>query len=132
QIPENLDARSLCPLIHGKTPDDWPDSCYAEYHGEVWGYDTQRMVRTQRWKYVYHPNGLDELYDLDLDPFELQNLVTVTEKNDVLQEMKARLAGWNEHTNDMFQWDWVKWNFPEPAKPGKADPEKLPLTTSVL
>jgi len=31
--------------------------------------------------------------------------------------MKARLIGWNDATGDMFQWNWVRWGFPEPISP---------------
>ena len=112
EIPDDLDAKSLVPLVNGETPADWPDSVYCESHGEVWGYCSQRMVRTERWKYVYQPHDLDELYDLEADPAEMNNLVNDPEHADVLEEMKARLIGWNDATNDMFQWKWVRWNFP--------------------
>ncbi len=36
---------------------------------------------------------------------------------DLLDEMKARLIGWNDATSDMFQWKWVRWNFPNPVSP---------------
>ena len=119
EIPNDLDARSLVPLVDGETPDDWPDSVYCESHGEVWGYSSQRMVRTEQWKYVYQPHDLDELYDLEADPAEMNNLVNDPEHADVLDGMKARLIGWNDATNDMFQWKWVRWNFPEPVSPYK-------------
>ena len=116
-IPDKIDAKSLVPLLHGQTPRDWPDSVYCESHGEVWGYSSQRMVRTERWKYVYQPSDLDELYDLKMDPAELRNLVNDQSCEEILDEMKARLIGWNDETDDMFQWDWVRWNFPDPIAP---------------
>ena len=117
EIPGDLDAKSLVPLVHGERPADWPDSVYCESHGEVWGYSTQRMVRTERWKYVYIPHDLDELYDLEADPAEMNNLSEDPEHADVVEEMRARLIGWNDATKDMFQWKWVRWSFPEPDKP---------------
>ena len=105
------------PLVDGEAPENWPDSVYCESHGEVWGYSSQRMVRTKCWKYVYQPNDLDELYDLQTDPAEMHNLVNDHAHADLLDEMKARLIGWNDATNDMFQWKWVRWNFPDPVSP---------------
>ena len=116
-IPDKIDAKSLVPLFDGQTPKDWPDSVYCESHGEVWGYSSQRMVRTERWKYVYQPNDLDELYDLKTDPAEMHNLVNDQIYAEILDEMKARLLGWNDETKDMFQWEWVRWNFPDPINP---------------
>lgn len=117
EIPTELDAMSLVNLVDGVTPDDWPDSVYCESHGEVWGYSTQRMVRTERWKYVYIPHDLDELYDLREDPAEIRNLVEDPNHRDDLKEMRARLIGWNDATSDMFQWNWVRWSFPESISP---------------
>ena len=128
ELPQPVDGRSLVPLLSGERPTGWPDSVYSQHHGEVWGYQSQRMVRTKRHKYVYNPHDLDELYDLDKDPGELQNLVAEPGYRDVLREMKARLIGWNDYTGDMFQWNWVRWNFPEPVLPAEATPASLPCT----
>jgi hypothetical protein len=47
----------------------------------------------------------------------LRNLIDDASSADTLKQMKARLIGWNDATDDMFQWDWVRWNFPEPILP---------------
>ncbi len=128
EVPEGLDARSLAPLARGGRVADWPDAVYCEHHGEVWGYQSQRMVRTRRWKYVYDPHSMDELYDLEADPGELANRVTDPACGDVLREMQARLLGWNDATGDMFQWRWVRWNLPEALSPGAAVAREGTLT----
>ncbi len=117
ELEEPVDGRSLAGLMRGETLADWPDSVYCESHGEVWGYHSQRMVRTERWKYVYTPNSRDELYDLQEDPTELRNLIADPAYGEVLREMEARLLGWNDATNDMFQWPWVRANLAEPIAP---------------
>jgi arylsulfatase A-like enzyme len=124
-----VDGRSLAGWTRGEKEKAWPDSVYCEHHGEVWGYQTQRMVRTKRWKYVYDPHSIDELYDLQEDPAELVNRAADPACSDVLQEMKARLIGWNDATNDMFGWNWVRWNFPEPVLPDEANKSTVPLTS---
>ena len=75
------------------------------------------MVRTLNWKYVYCPHDLDELYDLRNDPYEMRNLINDSKQKEILDEMRARLIGWSDATNDMFQWDWVRWNFLDPILP---------------
>ena len=117
--PEGIDGMTLAGLTRGESP-EWPDSVYCEHHGEVWGYQSQRMVRTERWKYVYDPHAIDELYDLASDPAELVNRIDDASLASVVEEMKARLLGWNDATNDMLQWRWVRWNFPEPVAPEDA------------
>jgi arylsulfatase A-like enzyme len=129
QSPAPIDGRSLASWARGDTEESWPDSVYCEHHGEVWGYQSQRMARTRRWKYVYNPHSIDELYDLQNDPGELVNRAADPACRDVLREMKARLLGWNDATNDMFQWPWVRWNFPEPLPPDAANASTAPLTS---
>ncbi len=116
-IPAGLDARSLTPLLRGSRPAGWPDDVFAEFHGYEATLGTIRMVRTKRWKYVYNPHSIDELYDLQADPGELTNLAAEAACSGDLQEMKARMLGWNDATGDMFQWKWVRWNFPDPLPP---------------
>lgn len=56
------DAASLRDHVFAQT-DGYGSHCYS-----------LRMVRTNRWKYVYSPYAAEELYDLEQDPFELVNL----------------------------------------------------------
>ncbi len=78
----------------------------------------RKMVRTQRWKYVHDPmlvrNGgatqtsgsdggpgeVDELYDLENDPWELRNLAHLPEYADVISDMRLKLADWMISTED--------------------------------
>src|SRR6185437_11222764 len=50
-----------------------------------------KMVRTERWKYNYYPEGYAELYDLEADPNEQINLAGRSEQREVEAEMKDRL-----------------------------------------
>ena len=53
-------------------------------------------LRTQRWKYLDHARKAgkpqEELYDLNADPFELENLATDAKHQAVVTEMRQRLA----------------------------------------
>ena len=118
--PDGVDAVSLLPLLRGEQPPAWSDSVYCEHHGEVWGYQTQRMVRTRGWKYVYNAHDIDELYDVQGDPWEMDNRIDDPAAGAVLREMKGRLIGWNDATGDQLQWNWVRWNFPDPIPPRRA------------
>ena len=61
----------------------------------------RKMVRTRKWKYVHDPMGdRDELYDLENDPWELENVVDNSENKDSLAEMRLRLADWSINTED--------------------------------
>ncbi|WP_262177934.1 sulfatase-like hydrolase/transferase [Haloarcula laminariae] len=97
-VPDDIDARSLWPLLRGE--DGGRDAVFGEYHGDEMGLYSQRMVRTKRYKYVFNAPDTDELYDLDADPHELQNLVDHPDYGDVRSRLRDRLAGWMDATDD--------------------------------
>jgi choline-sulfatase len=53
-----------------------------------------KMVRTDRWKYCYYPEGYAELYDLKNDPGERTNLAGRPENHALEEEMRTRLLNW--------------------------------------
>jgi N-acetylglucosamine-6-sulfatase len=78
-----IQGRSIVPLFKGKkTP--WRKAVLAEYWAEQaypWLIGmTYKAIRTDRYKLIHWVNRdrdheLDELYDLDKDPYELKNLI---------------------------------------------------------
>jgi N-acetylglucosamine-6-sulfatase len=78
----HVQGRSLLPLLRGKRS-GWRKSLLIEYWAEnayPWLVNmTYKAVRTDRYKYIHWVNRarngeLDELYDLDRDPYELVNV----------------------------------------------------------
>jgi arylsulfatase A-like enzyme len=56
-------------------------------------YEEVRAVRTPRWKYITrHPDGPNELYDLQADPGECKNLVDEPAQAEVQRDLQRRLA----------------------------------------
>ncbi|HLH58436.1 MAG TPA: sulfatase-like hydrolase/transferase [Streptosporangiaceae bacterium] len=47
----------------------------STYNGQQFGLFIQRMIRTRSWKYVWNPTDVDELYNLDDDPGEIENRI---------------------------------------------------------
>lgn len=84
------DGRSLLPLIAGESVPDWRDHIVAEFHGHHFPY-SQRMIRDDRYKLVYNPESVNELYDLDQDPSELHNVYTAPSYRAVREELEGRL-----------------------------------------
>jgi arylsulfatase len=72
-----------------------------------------KMVRTKRWKYVYYPEGFEELYDLQTDPNEMNNLADVAEQREQIYEMKDRLLHWLTTADEPDQIA-PRWLRPEP------------------
>jgi len=103
--PGGIDGRSLRPLLGGNQPDDWRDAIFAEYHGEPETLYTQRMIRTERYKYVFNGPDRNELYDFANDPHELNNLVDNPEYAAVKSELEERLGAWMEKTGDHLSID---------------------------
>jgi arylsulfatase A-like enzyme len=99
-------SRSLVPLLEGRTLDDWPQSLFAEYHGDEFGFFSQRMVATQRYKFIYNAYEVDELYDLAEDPHELHNLIDHPAYRERLEHLQDEMLHWMELTEDPFH-EWT-------------------------
>ena len=78
--PAGVQGRSLLPLLKGQSP-PWRDSFLIEHWSDTvfprmvhMGYDA---VRGPRYKYIRYRElrGMDELYDLQSDPYEMTNLI---------------------------------------------------------
>jgi arylsulfatase A-like enzyme len=74
--PADIDGRSFLPELLGQAGQDEHDALYWEYHG-LW--NGAQAVRIGRWKGVRlgghdDPNAPIELYDLDADPGETENV----------------------------------------------------------
>ena len=98
-VPEEMHSRSLLPLGKDAEGAEWPDQVVAEHNGHGDNI-LQRIVVTDRYKYVAALFDMDELYDLGNDPYELRNLIHSPEYADVRDEMSGRLIEHIETTKD--------------------------------
>jgi arylsulfatase A-like enzyme len=67
------DGRSLVPLLRGQT-EPWRRALLIEHMRGTNPIPTYCGVRTQRHLFVTYETGERELYDLEVDPYELENL----------------------------------------------------------
>ncbi len=84
-IPD-VDGKSQVPVLRGKK-----ESMYAH----VIGYfrDSQRMIRTDRWKLIDYPQAdRQQLFDLDSDPYELTDLAQNPDHQATKKLLQTKLA----------------------------------------
>jgi len=99
EVPRDLDAAGLLPVIRGEHDSVRPPVAFVEFHGHQCPY-TQRLVQTAEFKYVFNAPESDELYDLKKDPGELANRVRDPEYAATLREMRSLLREQIEATGD--------------------------------
>ena len=103
-IPEDMQGRSLVPLIEGKSPADWRRSIYYHYYE----YPSYHMVprhygiRTERHKLMHFYEFGDEweMYDLKTDPDELTNLYGLARLESLTSGLKRQLFALQRHYED--------------------------------
>ena len=92
-----VDGRSLVPLLTGEHPNDWRTAFLIQYNTDTvfprvhkMGY---RAVRTTRWKFIRFNelDGMNELYDMKNDPYEMQNVIDRPDLAPVLARLDSQL-----------------------------------------
>jgi len=88
RVPDGLDGQSLAPLITGRSTRE-PGPAYLEsYHPRLWWGARELLgLRSGRWLYIRSPRP--ELYDVDKDPGEANNLAAAQPEE--LARLSARL-----------------------------------------
>lgn len=105
-IPENMQGRSLLPLLHGETPDDWRDDIFHDYVFEMYPGDIPKnmAVRTERHKLVRYTAPrpqYEQLFDLEQDHLEIHNLIDDPDYFAVRQDLRRRLARYRNELRDV-------------------------------
>ena len=105
ELPDHwLEGRSVAPLLHGKKDVEWRDAVFCECDYAIrharntlnLGPEDCRsyMVRNERWKFVLYEGFRPQLFDLENDPCELNDLGDTAEYVAVRREMSDRLFEW--------------------------------------
>ena len=85
---EALPGRSLYDIAAGAEAER---DAFSEYHdgGAITGFF---MLRHDRWKYIYYPNFAPQLFDMEVDPLEENDLGASLEHAEVRARCHARMA----------------------------------------
>ena len=71
-VPDSLDGRSLVPFFRGTVPDSWRTDVLIEIGSTL-------ALRTPDWLYAEVGTGELELYDMHLDPYQIESLHNVVD-----------------------------------------------------
>lgn len=96
------EGRDFTPWMKGVTVEDWRDAVFGQYQMINDAKDSMRMIRTDQWKLIRHykVEGKDELYRLQKDPNEKQNLYGNPEYQKIQKELQQRLDQWMKRIGD--------------------------------
>lgn len=104
QKPAHMQGNSFLSLLKGQ-PTAWRDRVFYEYYWEQAFPQTPTTfaVRTDKYKYIAY-NGIwdiNELYDLEKDPYEMNNLIREPALDSIGLRLRNDLYDWLEKTNGL-------------------------------
>lgn len=107
KVPEWMQGRSLLPFLKGGEPSQWRKDWLYEYY-EYPAPDMvpkHRGVRTDRYKLIHYWEEPEvfELYDLQEDPLERNNLYGVPGYAELTAHLRDRIRQLRIETGDIFQ-----------------------------
>lgn len=74
-----------------------------EFHGLRFLYSQRGLVTRDGWKYIFTPGDRDEVYDLNRDPGELDNLIDQPQAKQRVEELRRRLEEAAARAGDPLQ-----------------------------
>jgi N-acetylglucosamine-6-sulfatase len=103
--PSQMQGYSFTQLLRGNTAGWKRDKVFYEYYWEASFPQTPTTfaIRSDRYKYIYY-NGvwdINELFDLQADPYEMNNLIRDTAYRKIGLQLKSELFNWLKETNGL-------------------------------
>lgn len=115
-IPSVMQGQSFVPILKGKTPDDWKTATYYRYWMHMTHHDNPAHygIRTEKYKLIFfYGLPLDargalphttqagwELYDLEKDPHELNNVYEDPAYSALIPDLKRQLDALKTNIGD--------------------------------
>ena len=92
---QKMQGTSFVPILEGKTPKDWQDGMYYHYYEFPFWHHVQPHygIRTQKYTLAHFYYNIDvwELYDLEKDPGQVNNIYNDPNYAEVTTELKLKL-----------------------------------------
>lgn len=120
EVPSHLQGQSLWPLIAGQEQPG-RDRVVSSGNGQQFGLFCSRMIRNQRYKYIWTLTDVDEFYDLEKDPWEMNNLIDEDEYASVLSDMRRMLYEDLKACGDPLAGPWTACQLLDGKKLGPKD-----------
>lgn len=103
------DGRVLTPFINNHEL-EWSNEIVTEGLGAFDVITTQRMYRQGRYKYIFNGAGEDQLFDIENDPYEMNDLISNQNFAEILLKLKNDLADYMNSHNDIIRNAFCKIN----------------------
>lgn len=103
KVPESMQGRSMVPLLEGQAVEWRKDWLYEYYeYPAVHSVRKNRGVRTERYKLIHYYEEPQEfeLYDLEKDPGELNNLYGKPQFEELTRQLMRRMTELRAETGD--------------------------------
>ena len=107
--PAGVQGTDMSGVIRGERTGA-PDSAFFQIFGPFRGDGTPhswRGVRTGRYMYARRESEPWVLYDLEKDPFEMNNLARDPAASRLMANLEGRLQAWMRKTRDAWRYDWT-------------------------
>lgn len=92
---QKMQGHSFKPILKGKTPADWQKGMYYHYYEFPYWHHVQPHygIRTQKYTLAHFYYNIDiwELYDLEKDPTQINNIIADPQYANVVTDLKAQL-----------------------------------------
>jgi arylsulfatase A-like enzyme len=106
QVPKRMQGLSMVPMLKGETPRTWRKDWLYEYYEYPGPHNVRknRGVRTDRYKFIHYYEAPEEfeMYDLQTDPGELNNLYGNPQHAGLARDLRKRIDELREETDDRY------------------------------
>ncbi len=106
EIPGEIQGESIRPILKGQKPEQWRKEIYYHYYEYPHGWHNVKKhygIRTNKYKLIHFYDDIDasELYDLQNDPHELNNIYGNKNAVKIQHEMEQKLIKIRQYYKDV-------------------------------